>query len=105
MMTLATVRRTKEVGVRKVLGATTPIIALLLSKHLFGVLLLSNLIAWPISYFAIQNWLQNFAYRIGQGIESFVAGGTFVLVIALMISIYQAIRASQTNPIDALRDE
>ena len=68
-------------------------------------MILSNLIAWPIAYFAMKDWLQNFAYRIDIGIGTFVLGGALALGIALLTVSSQAIKAALANPVDALRYE
>ncbi len=101
----AAVQRTKEIGIRKVLGASVSGIILLLSKDFTKWVLLANLIAWPIAYYAMNQWLQNFAYRIDIGWWTFLLAGALVLVIALLTVSYQAIRAATANPVKALRYE
>ena len=98
-------QRTKEIGVRKILGASTKSIVLLLSKEFAKLVLIANLIAWPVAYFAIGNWLQNFAYRVDVSWWVFALGGILTLLIALLTVGYQAIRAALANPIEALRYE
>ena len=102
---LAVARRTKEIGIRKVLGASVPRIVVLLSKEFTYLVIAANLVAWPAAYYAMTQWLQNFAYRIDLGIGIFVLGGLAVLVIAWLTVSYQAIRAALANPVDALRYE
>jgi len=98
-------QRTKEIGIRKVLGASISGIVALLSKEFIKWVLLANLIAWPIAYYAMDRWLQNFAYRIGIGLWTFLLAGTLALGIALLTVSYHAIRAATTNPVEALRYE
>ena len=98
-------RRTKEIGARKVLGATVGQLVVLLSKDFLKLVGVANVIGWPIAYFAMQRWLESFAYRIDVGIEFFVISGVFALSIAMGTVSYQAIKAAQANPVDALRTE
>ena len=105
LASFATEQRTKEIGIRKVLGASVSSIVLLLSKEFTGLVILANLIAWPVAYFAMKDWLEDFAYRIDVGIGTFVLGGVLALVIALLTVSSQAIKAALANPVDALRYE
>jgi putative ABC transport system permease protein len=100
-----TERRTKEMGIRKVLGASTTNIILLLSTNFLKLVLLSNLIAWPIAYYFTQKWLDEFAYRITLNIWPFILSGVLALIIAFLTVSYQAIKAAHTNPVDTLRHE
>ena len=99
------VQRTKEIGIRKVLGASVSSIIVMLSKEFTKWVLLANIIAWPIAWYAMNKWLQNFAYRIEIGWWTFILAGALALVIALLTVSYQAIRAATTNPVDSLRYE
>jgi putative ABC transport system permease protein len=98
-------QRTKEIGIRKVLGASIFSIVALLSKEFTYLVLAANLIAWPIAWYAMHRWLQSFAYRIELGLGVFVLGGVLVLGIAWLTVSYQAIRAARANPVEALRYE
>jgi putative ABC transport system permease protein len=98
-------QRTKEIGIRKVLGASDSKIFLLLSKEFIKWVLLANLIAWPIAYFAMNKWLQNFAYRIQIGIVAFMISGGTALLIAYLTVSYQSIKSARANPVESLRYE
>jgi putative ABC transport system permease protein len=98
-------RRIKEIGIRKVLGASVTGITLLLSKDSTKWVLVSNIIAWPIAWFAMNNWLQNFAYRIDIGWWVFALAGGLALFVALLTVSTQAIRAALANPVKSLRYE
>ena len=98
-------RRTKEIGVRKTLGASIPSLVMLLSKEFTKLVALAFLIAVPIAYFAIDTWLQNFAYRTDIGVVTFILTGSVALLIALFTVSYQTIRAALANPVDALKYE
>jgi putative ABC transport system permease protein len=98
-------KRTKEIGIRKVLGASLANIMVLLSKEFTLLVLVGNIIAWPLAYFAMHGWLNNFAYKIGIGWVIFVFAGFLTLVISLVTVSYQAIRAALTDPAIAIRYE
>ena len=105
LATFAAEMRTKEIGIRKTLGATISDIAVLLSKEFVILVCLANIIAWPIAWYALNKWLANFSYRIDLGLGFFSLAGGLTLVIALLTVSYQTFKASTTNPIDALRNE
>ena len=98
-------KKTKEIGIRKVLGATAPNILLLLTKEFTKFVFLANLIAWPFAYFAMNKWLQNFAYRINLGLWMFIIPTLLALFMALLTISYQSIKAATANPVDSLRYE
>jgi putative ABC transport system permease protein len=105
LATFMAVRRTKEIGVRKVLGASVQNIALLFSKDFIKLVVLAIAIALPIAWWAANVWLQNFAYRITIEWWMLAAVGLFVVVIALLTVSYQAIKAAIANPAKSLRTE
>ena len=102
---LATTRRTKEIGIRKVLGASQTQILSLLSREFVLYIALSSLIAFPIAYYATNQWLQTFAYRAELGIGTFLLGSVALFLIVLTTVTSQALKAARANPADALRDE
>ena len=97
--------RTKEIGMRKVLGASTSHLVMLLSREFMLLILLANLIAWPIAYYLMRDWLSGFAYQTDLNVLPFVTSAILALIIAFGTVSMQAIRAARSNPIDALRDE
>ena len=98
-------RRTKEIGVRKVLGASVSGIVGLLAREFIGLVLLGNLIAWPVAYYFMERWLQVFAYRTDMSIWIFfLAGGIAILIAAATVGV-RAVRAATANPVEALRYE
>jgi len=98
-------KRVKEIGIRKVLGASITNITGLLSKDFIKLVIISNLIAWPVAWFGINRWLQDFAYRIPISWWVFVLAGGIALVIALATISFQAIKAAIANPGKSLRTE
>lgn len=100
-----TQRRTKEIGVRKVLGASVANISIMLSKEYTKWVVFANLIAWPVAWYVVQRWLQNFAYRIEISWWIFVFAGGLVLLIALLTVGWQVIRVANANPVETLRYE
>lgn len=102
---LSVAKRTKEIGVRKVLGASIFSVVRLLTKEFVVLIVLANLLAWPVAYFAMTQWLQDFAYRIDVTLWPFVLSGIFALVVALLTVSFQAMKAALANPVEALRDE
>ncbi len=98
-------QRTKEIGVRKVLGATTSGIVALLSKDFVKLILVANVIAWPIAYFGMQKWLESYAYAVGVDFTVFALATIGSVVIALLTVSYHSIRAATNNPADTLHHE
>jgi putative ABC transport system permease protein len=97
--------RTKEVGIRKTLGASVPSVILLLTKEFVRWVLLANVIAWPIAFFSMNKWLQNFAYRAGFNPFLFLAAGALALVLAVAAVGLKTAGAAAANPVRSLRYE
>jgi putative ABC transport system permease protein len=100
-----TQQRTKEIGVRKVLGAPVLNVVRLLTGSFVGLVLIANLIAWPIAYFAMRTWLNDFVFHIDLTIVPFLLSGLSAVAIAFLTVSYQSIRASLMDPVEALRYE
>jgi putative ABC transport system permease protein len=105
LASFAAEQRTKEIGIRKVLGASVPGIILLLSREFTKWVLVANILAWPIAYFSMNRWLQNFAFKKGIGVEVFILSGLVAVAIALATVSYQSIKAAISDPINSLRYE
>jgi putative ABC transport system permease protein len=101
----STIQRTKEIGVRKVLGASVSQIIVLLSRDFIKLVLIALLIATPISWFVMHGWLQDFAYRISISVWVFVLAGLLAVLIALFTISFQALKAAAANPVKSLRTE
>jgi len=99
------VQRTKEIGMRKVLGASTRGIVLILSKEYVKWVVLANVFAWPFAYYFMRRWLEGFAYHTSLNIMAFFASGILALFIALLMVSFQTIKAAAANPVDSLRYE
>jgi ABC-type antimicrobial peptide transport system permease subunit len=97
--------RIKEIGIRKVLGASVSHIVSILSKDFLRLVLVASLIAVPLSWWAMNKWLENFAYKTAVSWWVFVLSTLFMLVIALVTLSIQTIRAASANPVDSLRSE
>jgi ABC-type antimicrobial peptide transport system permease subunit len=98
-------RRTREIGIRKVLGATLSNMVMLLSKDFLQLVALASVLAFPLSWWIMHSWLQDFAYRISIQWWVFVVAGILALVIALLTVSFQAIKAALANPVKSLRTE
>ncbi len=105
LATYTTKQRTKEIGIRKVIGASVTNITVLLTKEFIGLMVLANLLAWPVAYYVMRQWLQNFPYRISLHIWVFAASSATAIFIALATLCYQSVKASLANPADSLRFE
>jgi putative ABC transport system permease protein len=97
--------RTKEIGIRKVLGASVPAIVIMLSKQLTKWVLLANCIAWPVAYYFMDRWLKNFSFRIDIGIWTFMISGVIVLLVALLTVSYLSVKAATAYEVESLRYE
>ena len=102
---LSAERRTKEMGIRKVLGASVNQVVTVLSKDFVKLVILALLIAIPLAWFAANKWLQNYPYRIGLSWQIFAIAGVLVIFIALATVSFQAIRTAMANPVKSLRSE
>lgn len=98
-------QRTKEIGIRKVLGASIRGLAALLSRDFLILVLISNLVAWPLAYFGMRRWLQGFAYRIKIPPDLFILAGLMAVAVALLTVSFHSLRAARTNPVDSLKYE
>jgi ABC-type antimicrobial peptide transport system permease subunit len=98
-------QRTNEIGIRKVLGASVASIVRMMSREYVMLVGISNLVAWPVAWYIMRDWLQGFAYHVNIGIGVFIAVGCFTLAVALLSVGYQALRAASINPVDAIQYE
>jgi putative ABC transport system permease protein len=105
MAAFAAQQRTKEIGIRRTLGAPVFNIYFLLSSSFLKWVLLANVVAWPAAYFISKHWLRNFAFRTAIGISPFLAAMLAVLLIAVFTVSFQSLKASHTRPVEALRYE
>ena len=101
----ATIQRTKEIGVRKVLGASVSNIVMLISKDFILLVVIALLVASPIAWYIMNRWLQDFVYRIHISWWVFLLAGALAVFIALATISYQAIKAAVANPVKSLRTE
>jgi putative ABC transport system permease protein len=97
--------RTKEVGIRKVLGASIPGLMVLLSKDFVKWVLVANLFAWPIAWFVVNKWLQEYAYKTDVSLQVFFLSGCLALIIAFVTVSYQTVKAAIANPTEPLKYE
>ena len=98
-------QKTKEIGIRKILGASTPGIVNLTTKEFLKWVAVANLVAWPVAYFVMSQWLRDFAYRASIGPLVYCISGGLTLIIALLTISFQSIKAATANPVDSLRYE
>ncbi|MFC1726148.1 FtsX-like permease family protein, partial [candidate division KSB1 bacterium] len=105
LVSFMTEKRTKEIGIRKALGATGANIAGLLTKELTYQILLANLISWPAAFYMLKYWLRNFAYKTDIGWEIFILSGITAFLITIFTISFQVLKAARSNPVDALKYE
>jgi putative ABC transport system permease protein len=105
LVTFSVGQRTKEIGIRKVLGASVPGIVLLISKELIKPVVLAILIATPLSWYAMHRWLEGFAYRTPMGAWIFLGAGALAVIIAMLTVGLRAMQAAQANPVKSLKTE
>jgi len=98
-------QKTKEIGIRKVLGASAPHIVLLMTKEIVRWVICANIIAWPAAYFAVRSWLNDYPYRIKIGVEIFLVSALAALAIAVMTVITQAVKSALADPVKSLKYE
>jgi len=98
-------KRTKEIGIRKVLGASEAGIFVLLSSNFVRWVIVANLIAWPLAYLAVNRWLQSFTYRVTVGWVSFGLAGLISLAVAVLVVSWQSFKIARANPVHTLKYE
>ena len=105
LVTYAAEQRTKEIGIRKVLGANVPVIVSMIVKDFLKLVIIASIIAFPVAWWGMNKWLQNFAYRVDMGWWIFAIAALFAIVVTLATISYQAIKAAVANPVKSLRSE
>ncbi len=105
MVILMAEQRIKEIGIRKVLGASVPALLITLNSQMIKVLLLTNLIALPLSYFLAGEWLKTFAYAVNPGVGTFILAAVITLVVCVAALGYHSLRMARANPVDTLKYE
>ena len=98
-------RRQKEIGIRKVVGASVSSVAVMLSKDFIKMVFIAIIIGFPLVWWIMNSWLQEFAYRVPVGIGVFIASAAAIIAITLFTISFQAIKAATTNPVKSLRSE
>ena len=105
LICFSTEQKTKEIGIRKVLGASVQSIYYLLSKSFLKQICLASVVALPTAYYLMQNWLNDFVYRVNVDMETFMLVLSLTLIITVISISFQAIKAARTNPVDSLKYE
>jgi putative ABC transport system permease protein len=105
LTSLAVAKRTREVGIRKTLGASVTRLVMMFAGGFVRLVLIANVIAWPVAYLVMSHWLKGFAYRASIGVVTFLLTGLIVLLVAFVTVSYQATKAALANPVDALKHE
>ena len=105
LVSFMVLQRTKEIGIRKILGATIRNVYFMISKEFFKWVVIANVVAWPLAYYLAHGWLRKFAYRTPLSVGYFIIGGLISLGVAALAMSYQVMRAAAANPADSLRYE
>ncbi|MBX7150404.1 ABC transporter permease, partial [bacterium] len=105
LVSFVAVQRTKEIGIRKVLGATIPNIIIMFGKEFLILIALAFLVASPVAYFMMNSWLENFVYRVSIGAGVFVVAIVFTVTLAIITIGYRIIKMASANPVEALKYE
>lgn len=105
LTSFTTEQRTKEIGIRKILGASVPGVIFLLVRDFTKWVFLAVVVAWPIGYFVMRDWLQDFAYRASLDIWIFLSAALLALVISILTVSYQSVKAALANPANSLKYE
>jgi len=98
-------RRTKEIGIRRVMGASVPALIQILSKDFLKLVLIANILGWPIAWYIMKNWMSNFAYHAPISAWAFIGTGIAVLMIAFLCILFHSLKVSRVNPVKSLRSE
>ena len=105
IISLSITKRTMEMGIRKILGATTTEVLSLFFREFVPILIISNLIAWPVAYLAMNKWLEQYAYRIPVGAGPFLLSGTMLIISVLLVTVLKTFALAKENPVKSLRSE
>jgi putative ABC transport system permease protein len=105
IVTQSITRRTKEVGIRKVLGASVSQVILLFGKEFSKLILIANLVGWPLAYLAVNNWLNNYAYRIQLNFIPFLLVSMILILLVTLVIVIKTVRTATANPVNSLRTE
>jgi putative ABC transport system permease protein len=105
LSTFTAEQRKREMSIRKVLGGSNADIFMLFSKHFFSLILIANIVAFPVAYVLMKQWLAGFAYRVNIDFSLFIVAGLVATIIAFFTICYQAVRTANSNPADVLKRE
>ncbi|MEQ8573995.1 MAG: FtsX-like permease family protein, partial [Fulvivirga sp.] len=99
------IQKTREIGIRKVLGASVNSLVFLMSKEFVKLLVVANLLAWPIAYYVLNDWLQQYPYDVTISFDIFLMAGVLSLILVLLTTGYQSIKSAIANPVKSIRTE